>query len=266
MGWSYIFQSHKFKGSQLPSYCALFMNQTNSSIPPTIGVVLVVYNDNWSLQQLLPQLTSSFSEIVVVDNQNQATCQAICQQHAVSYLSLEAPVPRGQCWNIGAAQIQAEAILFLPVDTKIPPQSIERLKQIWQAGNVDYSCFKIRFDKEAFRYRGLEQFSNFRSRYLRFVYGDQGLCVKKSVFQAIRGFPEVYFLEDLKINRKLKGYRFYWIEEPLRPSVRKFEKEGFGNYIGLCIQILFLNFIGIDNYTLYQKYYPPKPSVTSSSR
>jgi hypothetical protein len=45
--------------------------------------------------------------------------------------------------------------------------------------------------------RGIEFTTNIRSRYLRLPYGDQALFVRRSCFQAVRGFPEMPIAEDL---------------------------------------------------------------------
>ncbi len=225
-----------------------------SSLP---GLVIAVYNEAANLKRCLPQLIDLFEEIVVVDNHSRDESATICQQFPVQLIQ---PPPRrrwtrGQCWNEGAKYITSESVLFLHVDTEIPQTSVEELQQVWQSEACDYTCFRIRFPTDAVKYRGLETISNFRSQHLQIVYGDQGFCIRKTVFDAIGGFPNEYLLEDLKINRLLRSYRFRFIEAPVYPSIRKFEKIGFYRYLFLMNRVLWLNFRGVPTKDIYQLYY-----------
>ena len=221
------------------------------------GVVISVYNDAEALGRVLPTLTPLFEEIVVVDNHSEDECAQVCQQFAVPCIhpAPHAALTRGQCWNEGASHIQAEAILFLHVDTSLSPQAVEHLKSLWDSHQCDYSCFRIRYHETAFKFRALEWFSNFRSRRLHIIYGDQGFCIRKTVFETIGGFPDEYLLEDLKINRALKPYRFSFINRAIHPSSRKFHHIGFFRYLLLINKVLLLNLLGISTQKMYQLYY-----------
>ncbi len=221
------------------------------------GVVISVYNDAEALSRLLLTLTSLFEEIVVVDNHSEDDCLSVCHEFAVKYIQ---PPPRmrfsrGQCWNAGATEIKSESLLFLHVDTSISLQAVAQLKTVWHENHCDYSCFRIRFEEKAFKFRILEWVSNFRSRTLKIIYGDQGFCIRAEIFETIGGFPNEYLLEDLKINRFLRPYRFSFINSPIHPSSRKFHQIGFFRYLFLMNQILLLNLCGISTKKLHQRYY-----------
>jgi hypothetical protein len=46
--------------------------------------------------------------------------------------------------------------------------------------------------------------SNFRARALRLPYGDQGLFLRRSIYEEVGGFPDVPFLEDVALIRMLR--------------------------------------------------------------
>ncbi len=221
------------------------------------GVVISVRNDAQALTRTLPELTACFEEIVIVDNHSSDECQQVCRQFSVKRIEVPAEVffSRGQCWNTGAAHIQAESVLFLPADTLISAQAVEALRSLWREVRCDYSCFRIRFPENSWKFRLLEKFSNARSRYLKIIYGDQGLCVRRHVFEAIGGFPQEYILEDLKINHFLKPFSFRFINAPIFPSSRKFHQLGFYRYLWLMNKVLLLNFLGMSSKKIYQLYY-----------
>ncbi len=229
------------------------------------GVVISVYNDAKALSQTLPSLVQLFEEITIVDNHSQDDSAIICQSYSVKYLRppVDTQWSRGQCWNQGAAQIQSNMILFLHADTIISKEAVAHLSSIWSNQECDYSCFRICFQEDSFKFRLIELISNFRSHYLQIVYGDQGLCVRKEVFEAIGGFPEEHLLEDLKINRYLRKYPFCFINSPIFPSSRKFHQVGFYRYLFLMNRVLLLNLLGVSTKKIYQLYYAHQPQKTS---
>lgn len=219
------------------------------------GVVISVFNDAEALRTLLASLIPCFEEILVVDNHSNDDCAQICQASSIVRLVPPRAFTRGQCWNLGAAHIQSEAILFLHVDTHLPKAAVADLQALWRENSCDYSCFQIRFQEATFKFRLLEQVSNFRSHRLKIIYGDQGFCIRKHVFQAIGGFPEEHLLEDLKINRFLRPYRFSFIAQAIFPSSRKFHEVGFFRYLFLIQKVLLLNFLGVSTQKIYELYY-----------
>jgi hypothetical protein len=64
--------------------------------------------------------------------------------------------------------------------------------------------FKTDFDHPFMKV--IEFVANIRSRYLKLPYGDQGLFIRKSVFESMGGFPEVPIAEDLFLLRRLSKY------------------------------------------------------------
>lgn len=219
------------------------------------GVVIAVYNEANTLQRNLPSLVSQFKEIIIVDNHSEDNSVEICRDFPVKLVQPPHRFSRGQCWNLGARHITSDNILFLHIDTCIPAETLKHGQRLWKDSHWDYSCFRIRFGEHSLKFRLLEMISNFRSRKLKIIYGDQGLCVRKTIFQKIDGFPNVYLLEDLKINRYLRPYRFHYIDSPIHPSARKFQQIGFYRYLWLMNKILFLNWIGIETKTIYRLYY-----------
>jgi len=227
------------------------------------GVIIAVRNEAETLAKNLPTLVNLFQEIVIVDNWSEDHSAEICQSFPVTWVRPETQLKRGACWNEGAQYILSSYLLFLHIDTHLSPEAILAWQKTWEPHSCDYSCFRIRFPETSFKFRFIEAISNFRSRRLRIVYGDQGLCVRKSVFDAVGGFPDEYLLEDLKISQRLKSssYQFRFIDSPIIPSSRKFHKLGFIRYLGLMMGVLILNWFGVDTQTIYRLYYKNYGSV-----
>ena len=243
------------------------MNYSNSTEEAPVflpSVIIAIQNEALVLEQNLLRFTEQFEDLIVVDNHSIDQSVAICQRFP--QVTLISPPPeerwtRGKCWNEGAKHASSPFLLFLHIDSEIPAPALQAWQQCWQSEKVDYSCFQIQFPETEIKYRTLEAISNFRSRYLRIVYGDQGLCIRNTVFQQIGGFPEIPILEDLKINSFLRPYRFQFITSCIFPSSRKFHQIGFFRYLLLMNQVLFLNWLGRDLHQI-QKLYSQSPKET----
>jgi hypothetical protein len=69
---------------------------------------------------------------------------------------------------------------------------------------VAAGAFQLHINSEAKGLRFMEKIANWRSRHLQAPYGDQGIFVTKSLFQAIGGYPDMEIMEDFELIRRLK--------------------------------------------------------------
>ena len=89
-------------------------------------------------------------------------------------------------------------------------------------------AFRFKTDLDHPLMKLIELFTNLRSRYLRLPYGDQGLFFRKSVFEAVGGFPEVSIAEDLLLMKKIsKQGRIEIAPVHAVTSGRRWQKHGF---------------------------------------
>jgi len=85
--------------------------------------------------------------------------------------------------------------------------------------------FTLRFDSPRFLLRLIAFFSRFKFRY--FHYGDQGIFVRRSVFQQLGGFREMPIMEDLDFFQRLhRTGKVALIKRPVTTSGRRFLENG----------------------------------------
>jgi GT2 family glycosyltransferase len=88
-------------------------------------------------------------------------------------------------------------------------------------------AFKIRLLSDKFPYRWLEMGINFRSKVFKLPYGDQGLFVKRSIFEELGGFRKMPFCEDLDFVCRLKKCgRIAILNDRISSSVRTWDNYG----------------------------------------
>jgi hypothetical protein len=72
-------------------------------------------------------------------------------------------------------------------------------------------------------------------------YGDQGLFMRRAAYAACGGFPHQPLFEEVELVRQLRRHgRFEVLEEPLRVSTRRWDRDGWwrrsllNRWLALC--------------------------------
>ena len=70
--------------------------------------------------------------------------------------------------------------------------------------------------------------SNLRVKFRNIAFGDQGIFIRKSLFNALGGFENLAIMEDYKLSMKLKrsGVKFSQLGQNIVTNARKFRCEG----------------------------------------
>jgi rSAM/selenodomain-associated transferase 2 len=134
---------------------------------------------------------------------------------------------RGTQQNAGVRAAQGDTLLFLHADTKPPQGFPAQIERTLAAPGVVAGAFRFKLDDDAPGMRLVEKMVNLRSRCLRLPYGDQGLFVRKTVFEKVGGFPDEPLLEDYELVRRLRRVGRIAIAEGFAvTSARRWRKLG----------------------------------------
>jgi rSAM/selenodomain-associated transferase 2 len=163
-------------------------------------------------------------EIIVVDGGSR---DETAQRASEADLVLISSSGRANQQNAGAKASSGEVLLFLHADCRLQPGSFEALQAALQNPHCVGGCFKQRIDAQGWNYRLMEWGNATRVRLCQWAYGDQGIFVRRSIFEKLGGFPELRLMEDLYFMKKLKREgRIALIDPPLRISARRWQKTG----------------------------------------
>ncbi len=113
---------------------------------------------------------------------------------------------RGAQQNAGARCARAEILLFLHVDTQLPPGALDVVVRSTRAAGVVGGGFRFALDPTSGGLRLVVGLTNLRTRISRAPYGDQALFVKTEVFRKMGGFRELAIMEDLDFVRRMKKH------------------------------------------------------------
>jgi rSAM/selenodomain-associated transferase 2 len=223
--------------------------------PPVIGIVLPILQEAAILEAALEYLARIAADcpVVVVDGGSSDDSAEIARRRFATEQCSRAC--RAVQMNRGAACLQADALLFLHADSRLPAAFQVHIRRALEDPRVVGGCFRLRFDEAHPLLRFYAWCTRFRGRFLHF--GDQGFFVRQEVFRKMGGYRELPFLEDVDLLRRLRRYgRFAVVEEPIVTSARRFVRCGMVRQQLVNILAVALFELGISAHRLV-RLYPP---------
>jgi len=119
-----------------------------------------------------------------------------------------------------------------------------------------WGAFTFALDSKARRARVLEQGVALRVRLFGLPYGDQGIFVRRTVFEALGGYAPLPIMEDIDLVRRLRhSGPVVWSSLPVRVSARRWERDGWLRRSTLNVLFLGLFLSGVSPRWLARQYY-----------
>ncbi len=136
-----------------------------------------------------------------------------------------APRGRGTQCNAGARRARGAILVFLHDDTQLPADAWARIEAAFTDPQVGVACFRLRFDRRHALLRIYAFFSRFDSVWTTF--GDQGIVVRQTTFEALGGFPDWPLFEDVELTRRARRARcLVKLASSVTTAATRFERNG----------------------------------------
>jgi rSAM/selenodomain-associated transferase 2 len=196
----------------------------------TISVVIPVLREqgliNGAIQRIRGLTSGGTAEIIVVDGGTEAETLAVIRDDEVKRIASERG--RGKQMNKGAAAAKGDVLLFLHVDTQLPPDALRRIIALMDETRFSAGAFDLGISALGLSYRIIEKAASLRSRLTGIPYGDQAIFIRRNYFMSLGGYKELPIMEDVNLMRRIRrgGGRIGFIREKVRTSARRWEKEG----------------------------------------
>jgi uncharacterized protein len=186
--------------ADLPIWQAVLEAQCPAISRPLISVIVPTLNEASALECWGNKAISG--ELIVVDGGSEDDTIALAKDLGATVITC-AP-GRAQQMNQGAAIAQAEILLFLHADTRLPDHFLELVQQTLAPPQVVAGAFKLAIEGDLPGLRWVEWGVNWRSRYLQMPYGDQAIFLRAETFRQVGGFAQLPIMEDFELIKRLQ--------------------------------------------------------------
>jgi len=190
------------------------------------SIIIPTINEANNLPLLLSDLANIHKEgeILIIDCGSEDKTIDIANIYGAKvYKSTERN--RGLQLDIGAKKSKGEWLIFLHADTRLTNDWFTKVISVLKGDKNFIYYFKFKINDKKIIYRVLEILVNFRSKYFKQPYGDQGLIIHKSIYLKNNGFRNIPLMEDVDFLRRLNNKKdLKQLNLPIFTSSRKWER------------------------------------------
>lgn len=221
--------------------------------PTDITVVIPTLNEEQVIaKSVASAVAAGATAIVVSDGGSRDGTREVAIDAGASRVIQSAP-GRGVQLNAGAQLAETEFILFLHADNEL---SVNALHQICENEKAAWGAFRQRIDSRRLVYRLLEWGNQWRVQWRAVPFGDQGIFVRRTLFEQINGFAGIPLMEDVELSQRLRRIeKPLLLQGPLTISARRWEKHGVLRQTVKNWSIQYSYARGVSATDLAQKYY-----------
>jgi len=193
-----------------------------------ISIIVPVLNEASFITQTLSTLQplrAAGHELIVADGGSSDDTIALSQPLADQII--RSSKGRSRQMNAGSGSSTGEILLFLHADTFLPDNADRLIIDGMDGGHRLWGHFDVKLSGKSPLLRVVEFLMNWRSRLSHIATGDQGIFVRRELFERIGGFPEIDLMEDIALSKILKRYgRPLCLWQRVTTSSRRWERNG----------------------------------------
>jgi rSAM/selenodomain-associated transferase 2 len=192
-----------------------------------VAVVIPTLNEASRLPGLLEDLhgVPLPLDVTVVDGGSRDDTVSVAQAAGARVMSTKAG--RATQMNAGASTASAEWLCFLHADVRLPQPARDDFVQAITVSGSDVAVWRLAIDGRGWWLRTVEYGALVRDRLGGLPYGDQGLIVRRALFDRLGGFPDIPVLEDVAFVRMVRRTStIRRLPSPVVVSARRWETEG----------------------------------------
>jgi rSAM/selenodomain-associated transferase 2 len=219
-----------------------------------VSVVVPVLNEEKTIARSLAALLPlKPDELFVVDGGSSDGTRETCLSLGVKILT--APRGRAAQMNYGSGQATGDVLLFLHADTRLPPTAFSDMRDALGDPRCVGGRFDVQLDGDHWMLRVIGAMISLRSRLSKVGTGDQGIFVRREVFQRMGGFPEIPLMEDIAFCRALKRLgAVACLKSKVITSARRWELNGVWRSIFRMWTLKSLYLLGVSPHRLKRFY------------
>ena len=237
-------------------------------MPAPVSIILPALNAAaelpGTLESLMPGLEAGLIREVIISDGGSTDATGTIADSAGARL-LSGPAGRGAQLRAGAVAARSDWFLFLHADTHLSRDWPERAGDHMTSRPETAAYFRLKFRSDSGAARLVEAGANLRARLAALPFGDQGLLIARSLYEAAGGYPDQPLMEDVALVRALGRKRLVLLDAEARTSFARYERDGVMARVMRNNTILARYALGADPVRLADDYSVQKSGRTKSS-
>jgi rSAM/selenodomain-associated transferase 2 len=220
----------------------------------SVSVIVPTLNEERGIAAALRRARQpGVREIIVVDGGSVDGTRAVA--HELADVVLSAPQGRAAQMNAGAARAGGDILLFVHADTLLPDGFAPAIAAACGEPGVVGGRFDVTLTPSSPLLRLTGELMNWRSRLSRIATGDQGIFIRREVFERLGGYADIPLMEDIDLSRRMKrAGRIACLRQRITTSARRWQTRGVVRTILLMWSLRVLYFFGMSPSRLRRLY------------
>lgn len=208
-------------------------SKVTDAVPASLSVIVPLAPGEGEWQPLLEQVTAlpPGSEVIVVCADEVSRPPPPAWPMQLPYRPCRSEPGRARQQNLGARMASGDWLWFLHADSRLRPDTLDSLLDFIAQGEAALGWFSLAFRRDGPRWTALNAAgANWRARWLGLPFGDQGLLLPRTWFEALHGFDEqaAYGEDHLLVwAARRAGLPLRHIPAVLETSARKYARHGW---------------------------------------
>jgi len=189
------------------------------------SIIIPTWNEEAYLPTTLENLRRQFTgEIVVADGGSTDRTVSVATLADRVLIGVQG---RAAQMNLGARSANGDILIFLHADCLLEDGALDEAVLRLARPGVAAGCFRMCVPQPHWLYRTIAECATARVRLFGIVYGDQGLYLRRELFDRAGGFPHLRFMEDVFLSLKLRRLgRIVVTNKRIFVSPRRWQKTG----------------------------------------
>jgi rSAM/selenodomain-associated transferase 2 len=194
-------------------------------------------------------------ELIVVDGGSSDGSAELAAAYADVIVTSEPG--RAYQMNRGAERAGGDILWFLHADTLASGAAAAAMLSVFENDPERvWGRFDVRLSGERLLFRLIEWLMNRRSCWSGIATGDQGIFVRRNVFESLGGYAEIPLMEDIELSKRLKRIRRpACCSQQLTTSSRRWERNGILATVLLMWYLRLAYFFDVSPDRLAARYY-----------
>ena len=196
-----------------------------------ISVIVPVLNEAERIAALIDSLQGLHGEKEIIISDGGSTDGTREKLRAFDDVkTVYAPSGRGTQLNAGAARAIGDIFWFVHADSLLSPSSLDDIVNAVNAGAIG-GFFRLYFyDADDSFMKFIARTSHTRAKRFCLIFGDQGLFLRRDIFDSLGGFADIPLMEDWEISMRLRKFHrqglIRALDTEIGTSARRYTENG----------------------------------------